>query len=195
MPSVFSPLNIDRLRRAYLRSTRGLSLVELMVTVAIAAVLLAVAAPNLMGTGDAKSSESAARKLGADAQYARAEAVRRAKPVLLCARTSTSTNTCTTSPSTTAWATNGWLVCYDLAGDGACDTTNTTADPNPMRVQDALKTGVTFTGPGSTVIFSATGSTAAAVTFTATKGKSKIYTWVTSITASGTIIVRQTSGS
>jgi prepilin-type N-terminal cleavage/methylation domain-containing protein len=59
------------------RPSRGFTMIELMVAVAIIAVLLAVAAPSFIGYLAKQRVEGVASELGTDLQYARSEAVAR----------------------------------------------------------------------------------------------------------------------
>ncbi len=56
---------------------RGFTLIELMVTVAVAGVMLSIATPSLQGLVDARHTDGAAVQLAADLRYARSEAVMR----------------------------------------------------------------------------------------------------------------------
>lgn len=62
---------------------RGLTLVELMIGLAFLGVLLAVAAPSLQGMVTAQRMRSAASELVTDIQFARSEAVRLNRPVIM----------------------------------------------------------------------------------------------------------------
>jgi type IV fimbrial biogenesis protein FimT len=117
-------------------------------------------------------------ELVSDMQMARGEAIKRNAWMLVCAR-DVATDTCATG---TNWS-NGWLVCYDVNNDGACDT-GTTANPNPVRVRRALD-AMTLTGPNAVVRFNPSGtqggSGATTVTFTMTG------TWTGSSSRTGTV--------
>jgi type IV fimbrial biogenesis protein FimT len=60
---------------------RGFTLIELMVVVAIAAILLTLAAPSFTGYMNKKRVEGVAAELATDIQFARTEAVVRNAPV------------------------------------------------------------------------------------------------------------------
>lgn len=66
-----------------LRRDKGLTLVELMVTVAVLAIFLAVAAPNLTAVLLKMRLEGVANELRTDLQYARSESIRLKKAVSL----------------------------------------------------------------------------------------------------------------
>ena len=59
------------------RTERGFTMIELMVTIAIAGVLLALAAPSFLTTLARKNFEGVGAELHTDLQYARSEAVQR----------------------------------------------------------------------------------------------------------------------
>ncbi len=63
------------------RQNSGFTLVELMVTVAILAILVAIGIPSFQSTLDKRRLTGAAEQLYADLQYARSEAIRQNKSV------------------------------------------------------------------------------------------------------------------
>jgi type IV fimbrial biogenesis protein FimT len=116
-------------------SLGGFTLVELLVTMAIAAVLLAIAVPAFRDFTATQKVKSTAFEVAAAMLMARSEAVKRNSAV-------------TVTPVTSGDWTSGWAV--------ASGTTT-------IHAQQAF-TGVTLTGPTS-VSFNATGRPGAAVTF------------------------------
>jgi len=133
---------------------RGFSLIEILVTIAVAAVLAGVAVPSLSGFLRNVKLNSISGSLVASLQQARGEAIARNQGVLVCPSNTTKTD-CAAS---TNWGVNGWLVCYDGNADGACD--DSTADvPNPIRVEDKVDTKfATVTGPAAAIRFAPSGS-------------------------------------
>jgi type IV fimbrial biogenesis protein FimT len=86
------------------RHSRGFTVIELMIVVAIAAILASLAAPSFRSLLDRQRVRSAAANLSADIQYARSEAVRKNAPV-----------TVSFSADSSPW-------CYGIASDStACD--------------------------------------------------------------------------
>lgn len=95
---------------------RGFSVIELMITVAIAAVLLAVAIPNFTDALVRNRIAGAADELQSAFGLARAEALKLKLPVTICARA-----TDTTCGTGTSWN-NGFLLFQDPNGNGLPDT-------------------------------------------------------------------------
>lgn len=108
---------------------RGLTLIELIMTIAILAILAGISAPYIGNY----ISRSAMRSLSADftfaLQRARAEAVNRNACATICmsANAGASTPTCTTTGED--WG-RGWIV----FANPTCNATVTSADPLPGNV-------------------------------------------------------------
>ena len=86
---------------------RGFTLIELMVAVAMVAILSAVAAPSFSAMMLRSAIRSASSDLGADLNVARAEAIRVGGRVSVCPRTAPTAMTCGSD-----WN-QGWLVFRD----------------------------------------------------------------------------------
>jgi len=119
----------------------GVTMIELLIVLAIAAILTAMAAPSFSNFIANTRLSSTMSQLTADLNRARSEAIKRNQRVLLCIRNSTGTDCATTG---TDWQ-DGWLVCYDTNSDNLCDTASST-DPNPIAVHQALPSTLTLTG-------------------------------------------------
>jgi type IV fimbrial biogenesis protein FimT len=93
----------------------GFSMIELMITVAVAAILMAIAAPNFRDSLARTRVSGAANELQAAASLARAEALKLKSPVTLCARA-----TDTACAAGTSWN-DGFLLFQDPNGNGLPD--------------------------------------------------------------------------
>ena len=129
----------------------GITLVELLIVIAIAAILASLAGPSFSDFINRTRQSSVVSQLVSDLNRARSEAIKRNTPVLLCVRSTDSA--CGT---TTNWQ-NGWLICV---GSTACTT--------PLSVHAALPATLTLNGDDSKVQFRPNGSSGlGAVTLTA----------------------------
>jgi type IV fimbrial biogenesis protein FimT len=133
------------MRNEVARKCGGFSLVELVVTMAVAAILLAIATPSLAQFFRTNRVASATNELVLSLQLARAEAARRGRDVSLCR--STDGSTCA---SGTGWSA-GWIVFQDANTTGAGAPTGTGSEL--IRVFDALDASISLTGPTAVVRF------------------------------------------
>lgn len=94
------------------RSTiRGFTLLELMVTIAVGAILMALALPSFQGTFRSNRLATTANKMTAAIALARSDAIKTTRAAGVCG--STDGTSCTAS-----WA-GGWLVWQDTDRNGA----------------------------------------------------------------------------
>lgn len=143
----------------------GLTMIELMIVVAIAAILATIAAPSFNDFITDTRLTSTMSQLSGDLNRARSEAIKRNARVFVCVRDAAGTS-CGTS---TDWG-NGWLVCSDASPvDGACDTA-TAANPNPITVRQAINANFTLTGGAAFIRFNPNGTTLAADTLQLASG-------------------------
>jgi type IV fimbrial biogenesis protein FimT len=96
---------------------RGFTLVELMVTLAVAAILTVVAVPATQRLLAARATASQADELAESLRLARSEALRRGGVVSVCA----SSNVNAASPQCAAQWLDGWVVFTDFNHDGVID--------------------------------------------------------------------------
>jgi prepilin-type N-terminal cleavage/methylation domain-containing protein len=103
-----------------MKSHAGLTLIELMVTLVMAVVLLAVGMPAFRGLESGNRANVQTNGLVTALNLARSEAIARGVPVAVCARASAATeDACGTHGD--AWG-NGWLVLTDaVPNPGDCD--------------------------------------------------------------------------
>jgi len=133
-----------------------------MVTTAISAILLGVAAPSFVDVVQATRTRSEAQELWALLNRARAEAVRRNVAVLVCP--SNDGASCASAPTAGSWS-GTRIACYDADGNGDCDA-STAASPNPIRVRNAADASVEVSGPAAAVRFNGHGTAAGSASFT-----------------------------
>src|SRR5262249_10780730 len=96
---------------------RGVTLIELVVTIGIAGILLAIAVPSYRYVTSANRAAAEINNLLGDVQYARSEAIKEGLFITLCP----STDQATCATSTTNWAT-GWIVFTDVNNNQTVDT-------------------------------------------------------------------------
>lgn len=99
---------------------RGLTLVELMVTLAVAIILLAVGMPLFSGVAANNRAVAEANMFIAGFKLARSEAVKRAAEVSVCAIDDPAATPLTCSADNADWA-NGLLVFTDSGVAGSVD--------------------------------------------------------------------------
>lgn len=119
------------------RLTSGFSLVELIIAIAILAILLAIGLPSFQGSLRSNRVTSTTNELIASISLARSEALRNPGGAVLC----------TTEDGATCggnWN-NGWMVWVDVDGDGAPGGPN---DRVLRYVQGKNQMNVTATSPG-----------------------------------------------
>lgn len=95
--------------------SRGFSLIELMVVVAVSAVLIAVAAPGLTDMATSAKLNFESDRWVATAQQGRSEAIKRNRVVTMCAWTGATDDNdqpvCATSGGAEVWS-SGWVIGY-----------------------------------------------------------------------------------
>jgi type IV fimbrial biogenesis protein FimT len=140
------------LKEFNLQRKAGFTLVELMVTIAMIAILLMVAAPNfaefIRNNRLVTQTNAFTTALG----VARSEAINRAAQVSICK--SANGTACTTANN---WE-QGWIIFQDTDADGTVDV-----GEDLIRVQNALPAGYTLRQAGSFsnwIAYTATGASA-----------------------------------
>lgn len=131
-------------------SIKGMTLVELMIVIAIAAILLTVAAPSFKELILRSNIEALQDQFALSVITARTEAANRGVTVRLCAKPipTTADGACTQ----TDWATNGWSAFYIDEDDtviGLADFENKPNFPLSVRAEDStLATEIAFNSQG-----------------------------------------------
>ncbi|MGP1629264.1 MAG: GspH/FimT family pseudopilin [Giesbergeria sp.] len=129
--------------------SKGFTLIELMVVVAIVATLLALAAPSFTPLIERWRIRDSAETLTSSLYYARSEAIKRGGNVIMIKNPNTTA--CTTAGAVTEWGC-GWRVFFDVNGNGtqdACVRTLDTPDECDLQVT-AAPTRMQINLPGST---------------------------------------------
>lgn len=126
---------------------RGFTLIELMVTLAIAAILLTVGVPSFSDTIKNNRLIAQTNKFVGSVALARSEGVKTAQTVNMCPANATYT----ACSGNTNWST-GWIVWIDLNG-------NATIQANEIRqIVEALPASITFTAGLSAYTFTPQGA-------------------------------------
>ena len=117
----------------------GFTLIEMLIVVAIAAILLALAAPSFREMLVKRSVQAAGETLASDMRFARSEALKRSTQTVVCR--STDGATCTAAVGGYSWN-GGWLVFVDSDSNGVVSTGD-----DLIRVQQALPNIATIEHP------------------------------------------------
>ncbi|MFZ5521385.1 MAG: GspH/FimT family pseudopilin [Pseudomonadota bacterium] len=113
---------------------RGLTLVELLVTLAVLALLMALGVPSFQNFLARRAVSSQTDLFMSSLRFARTEAVKSGVPVTMCITTNAdaASPTCSGAAGASGWA-SGWLIFADYDGDGTVD-----AQDVRLRVQQSL---------------------------------------------------------
>jgi type IV fimbrial biogenesis protein FimT len=116
----------------------GFTLIELMVTISIAAIMLALAAPSFQSLIRNTYAQTVSTELATTLGFARSEAIKRGWRVVVCKSSAPQASSpgCDTSA---AWN-NGWVVFVDKNENGTVDS------GEALRVGQPANTRVAITG-------------------------------------------------
>lgn len=137
------------------RSAGGFTLIELIVTVVMASVLIAIAVPNFSSLIKNNRLAVSANDLLAALQLARSEAVKRKEVMTLCASSESVSSDDPGCTASTDW-TDGWILFVDADDDGL----RTTGAGSPELL---IEVGEGTAGRGLTAV--GAGAVAASVRF------------------------------
>jgi len=130
------------------RRAGGFTLVELMVTVAVAAIVVAVGVPSFLRALARHAIISQAEELQDAVRVGRNEAMKRSGPVVLCRTEESNPSHCAGSGGN--WQT--WVLFTDVARSGAF-----AAGDSVLRQRQDASRRTTVTGDAASIRFEATG--------------------------------------
>ncbi len=147
---------------------KGFSLIELMITLTVAGILLAIAVPSMKTFVFNARITTQANDLVADLNFARSEAIKRRLPVIVCKSSNPTAASPTCDTTSTPW-TNGRLIFVDKDSNSSLSTGD-----EILRVREALDgTNNQLTAAVNSLIYLATGfaSLSASTSFTLCDGR------------------------
>lgn len=134
------------------RRSRGVTLIELMVTLAVAAILLAAAVPSFTALIQNNRAAAQVNEFVTAIHVARGEAIKRGMPVSVCS--SSDQQRCNGGSS---WN-QGWIVFEDAQATGVPSPPNDSADARWVRVWYPLEGRSSLTGGVSYLRFHPNGT-------------------------------------
>ena len=117
----------------------GVTLVELLIVVVLAAILMSIGVPSYKYVTNSNRMSTEINSLLGDLQYARSEAVREGQNVTVCVAQSTNPASPSCAASGTATWQNGWIIFADVNNNGTIDTNEPV-----LRIQNAFTTSDTL---------------------------------------------------
>jgi len=131
----------------YKNTNTGFTLLELLMALAIAAILVSLAAPSFANIIKDNRLTTQYNELLASLSLARSEAIKRAIPVTVC-----KSNDQITTPSCGGRWHDGWLVYIDIDGDGNLDSSD---GDELIRTHSTLPANNTLIFPKNRITFQA----------------------------------------
>jgi type IV fimbrial biogenesis protein FimT len=135
-----------------MKTQSGFTLIELMVTLAVGIVILAIGLPSIMTMVSSNQAAGYANDLVGAIRLARSEAVKRADSVTICA-----SNANQTGCSSNNWN-NGWVVFLDDDSNSTFNTGDTILKVWPIPVDERANLAFESTSPNSIRFDSAGGN-------------------------------------
>ncbi len=137
------------------RHLDGFTLIELMITIAVAGVLLALGTPAYQDFVANSKRTAAVNDLLADFQISRSSSVTRNSRIVLC-----SSGNLTTCANSNNWA-GGWIIFDDADADGVKDGGElilSTHEPVPQNVMTASFRAIAYRPNGRVITYSPVGT-------------------------------------
>ncbi len=135
-----------------MKHNRGVTLIELLITISIAVILMTIAVPGFQTLMISNRLSGITTEFMGTLNLARSETVKRGRPVTIC-RSSNG------AACTGAWS-EGWLAFVDNDGDATVDGGDTV-----LRVYSALTDNYTANGTADFITYDRSGMATAANTF------------------------------
>lgn len=168
---------------AHRRPAAGFTVIELMVVVAITAIVMVFAIPSYKSVTTQSRMAGEVNDLASDIALARSAAIKQGLTVTICPSTNPSATPSTTAPAcsgNTAWNT-GWIVFIDVANN----QTFTSSGDTLLRVHGP------FSG-SDTLVFSATSGAPTTITFNR-MGGTKSFGSATDFSSAGTLTLHDST--
>lgn len=128
-------------------ANNGFTAIELLATIAILSLLVALAAPSFIPLIERWRIMQTTELLKSSLYYARSESIKRGGQVVV-QKIANNTHGCTTAVTATDWDC-GWFVCADSNGNGACDA----GEPILQRYDTPPRVQVSRTGGSKSIKF------------------------------------------
>ncbi|WP_119395785.1 GspH/FimT family pseudopilin [Salinibius halmophilus] len=130
----------------HLHKETGLTLVEIMITLSVMAILAAISAPSFNSVLASTQQVSVRDHVINSLAIARSEAVTRGTSIFVCPKSETSYQCATDSTTDTSWQ-HGWVVFVDSDANG------TASDNEVLQAFDAPNSNIDFKFAGGKIQF------------------------------------------
>ncbi len=151
MSVLFNALRRADARVVPFRAPAGFTLIELMIVLAIVAILLRMAAPGLSRQASARALAAQSSEFMAALRFARAQALQRGSDVTVCASAPAAPPPSCQGAHAADWR-DGWIVFADRDRHGVPD-----AQSQLLRVQQPLQRSGGVAGTRGSISFTAAG--------------------------------------
>lgn len=178
---IFSALNLKHYR-FFSRKTDGYTLIELLITVAIAGILLTVGIPGFNSLIKESRQTTLRNEFNTYYFYARNEAVKRRTPITLCPQNADGTNCDSSKP----WG-DGWIIFVDSNNDGDKDSGELI-----LKAHEAIHRDINIVASSTAIRVNERGFNLATSIFTFCDSRGSNFTQTKYITKAGRIQVSDT---